>query len=110
MTKLKTVEEVATETWALIYEGLMKDKVKFPNNFDGIGAAYGGYARIIEAITQDRQSLHTSLVAAVEGIKLTKEDYEKSDFATYSAFCAYMNTHNATVTKTLTIINSIFKE
>ena len=51
----KTDEERATETWSLIYRGLVKDGVKFPNNFDGIGAAYGGYARLIEAFTTLRK-------------------------------------------------------
>lgn len=49
------IEERATEIWAIIYSGLVKDGVKFPNNFDGIGAAYGGYTRLIEALTTTRK-------------------------------------------------------
>ena len=41
------IEEIvkieATQIWAAIHTSLMKDKVKFPKDFDGIGAAYGGY-------------------------------------------------------------------
>lgn len=69
MTTLKTVEEVATDLWAIQHSGLVKDGVKFPNNFDGIGAAYGGYARIIESITQDRQAAADVLCALLDESK-----------------------------------------
>ena len=58
-TEWESVELAATNLWAIIYEGLMKDGVKFPNNFNGIGAAYGGYARIIEAFGKERSSRDT---------------------------------------------------
>lgn len=51
-TNEQTVEEMASDIWAIIYSGLVKQGVKFPDNFDGIGAAYGGYARLIEALTR----------------------------------------------------------
>lgn len=47
----KSNEDLASEVWVIIHSGLVKDGVKFPNNFDGIGAAYGGYVRLIEALT-----------------------------------------------------------
>lgn len=58
-TEMESVEMMATNLWAIIYEGLIKDGVKFPKNFDGIGAAYGGYARIIEALEKERTSRDT---------------------------------------------------
>ena len=71
----KTDEERATETWSLIYSGLVKDGVKFPNNFDGIGAAYGGYARLIEAFTTLRKEQEEAVAEAVEVTENTSDGY-----------------------------------
>jgi hypothetical protein len=59
---MKSNEDLASEVWALIHSGLVKDGVKFPNNFDGIGAAYGGCARLIEAF-EDKDKEREEAVA-----------------------------------------------
>lgn len=76
-TEWESVELMATNLWAIIYEGLIKDGVKFPNNFDGIGAAYGGYARIIEALEKERTSRDTYWKERVEEAR--KEAYAHAE-------------------------------
>ncbi len=58
------------------------------------------YKEMEKAITQDRASIHTSLVAAVEGKKYTEDQ----------GIDAEMESYNAALDDILTIINSIFKE
>ncbi len=75
------MELVATYTWATIYEGLIKDGVKFPKNFDGIGASYGAYARIIEALETYGNARELEGVEKVKDqyatdIKILKESHE----------------------------------
>ena len=88
-TEWESVELAATNLWAIIYEGLMKDGVKFPNNFNGIGAAYGGYARIIEAFGKERSSRDTywkeRVRKEVEGMKrkITFNGSDESGFIQY---------------------------
>ena len=53
----QTVQEVATNVWAEIYEALTKRGVVFPDNFDGVGAAYAGHTILANALTQERTRL-----------------------------------------------------
>ena len=41
-----------TAIWAKVYESLIKDGVKFPKRFDGIGAAYGGLCAIDKVLKE----------------------------------------------------------
>ena len=41
-----------TVLWANVYETLIKHKVKFPKNFDGIGAAYNGLCAIADTLKE----------------------------------------------------------
>jgi len=43
---------LATAIWANVYRSLIKDKVKFPKNFNGIGAAYGGLCEIQKTLEE----------------------------------------------------------
>jgi hypothetical protein len=55
----KSVEEtdknkipLSTAIWAEVYESLIKDGVKFPRNFDGIGASYGGWVTVEKVLKE----------------------------------------------------------
>lgn len=51
MSKSKTKQiPLATELWAEVYEILIERKVKFPKDFDGVGAAYAGLCAIQEVL------------------------------------------------------------
>ena len=68
---------------------------------------YGYLATAIkETLTQDRHSLHTSLVAAVEERRIKDLPSSVKDPA---GFCKVIG-NNQACDKFLTIINSIFKE
>jgi len=43
---------LATAIWAKVYESLIRDGVKFPKNFDGIGAAYGGLCAVDDVLKE----------------------------------------------------------
>lgn len=58
-------------------------------------------------VYQDRASLHTNLVAAVEG---KKRPISVDDLAVNDIHEVYKDGYNAALDDTLTIINSIFKE
>lgn len=92
MSTLKTVEElVKSKTRALLHPG--------------VGLLYVREEDAVELLTQDRHSLHTSLVAAVEGLKY-QQPHVDTPFHTEDKIYAM----NATLDQVLTIINSIFKE
>ena len=43
---------LATAIWAKVYESLIKDGVKFPKNFNGIGACYEGLCVIDDVLKE----------------------------------------------------------
>lgn len=105
--KIKTLAKIREEAH---FNGLSKSKTaKEMGELTVVGLGYVS-SIVIDHIIEDRATLHTSLVAAVEGRKLAKDDYEKSGFYTYSDFTEHRHTHNQALDDTLTIINSIFKK
>jgi len=70
MTKIPSVEERAGELWRCIKHDFEKEGIELPNSWNGIGMAYGGYARAIEALTADRTAILTELREWVEIKKL----------------------------------------
>lgn len=123
MSTLKTVEElVKSKTRALLHPG--------------VGLLYVREEDAVELLTQDRHSLHTSLVAAVKGLDTKfvpgdskwfgKNDYSEGEYklvpakdpnkAMYCLTCErFLPEEGCTcgtvsVERVLTIINSIFKE
>lgn len=43
---------LSSAIWAKVYNNLIKDGVKFPKGFDGIGAAYGGLCAIDDVLKE----------------------------------------------------------
>ena len=95
--RVRSVEEVArTIEYEIQINGLWKeDSVGFA------GLTQDGKLTVASVITQDRTSIHTSLVAAVESKKLGLE---------LDMTISQINSYNQALDDTLTIINSIFKE
>lgn len=62
----QTVQEVATNVWAEIYEALTRRGVVFPDNFDGVGAAYAGHTILANALTQERTRLKEEIVQLLD--------------------------------------------
>ena len=52
MNKGKAKIPLHTALWAEVYKSLIKDGIKFPNNFNGIGAAYRGLCAIDKVLKE----------------------------------------------------------
>ena len=63
--QIKSLEIVAGEIWEEIYHVLQKEGIKLPDNFDGIGIAYGCYTRIGNILDQREKKL----IEEIENIK-----------------------------------------
>jgi hypothetical protein len=50
------------------------------------------------ALKVARENQVEEIIKIAEGMKLTKEDYQSSDFVNYPSFCGHMNGHNQTLT------------
>ncbi len=50
--KKKDRMPLGSEIWRRVYESLMENKVKFPKDFNGIGAAYAAYSTIEEVLKE----------------------------------------------------------
>jgi len=50
--KNKNKIPIQTALWSKVYQSLIKDGVKFPKNFNGIGASYGGLTAICEVLQE----------------------------------------------------------
>ena len=90
----QTVQEVATNVWAEIYEALTKRGVVFPDNFDGIGAAYAGHTILANTLTQERTRLKEEMMKELR-FKLAKvpeaqhKTGEKNDKAIWKSDVLY---------------------
>jgi hypothetical protein len=51
-----------------------------------------------KALTTYGNARVEEIIKIAEGMKLTKEDYQSSDFVNYPSFCGHMNGHNQTLT------------
>lgn len=64
--KTPRIEEIAGEVWRLIKDEWEEKDGKLPSGWTGIGSAYGSYSRLIEALTEAKQ---TGIDEAVEVLK-----------------------------------------
>lgn len=96
--RVRSVEEISKEQHIKWLGKAETAQFKDSGEMTVLPYGYLGQA-ITETLNQDRTSIHTSLVAAVEG--------KRKDIRNYPT---ELDVYNQALDDTLTIINSIFKE
>lgn len=72
----KHTENFATETWAKVYEKLKEGGVKFPDDFDTIGACYGSARIINDDLIAKLPEIEKEIVGEIiNKIKTNKDPY-----------------------------------